>query len=108
MAREQTVDIHNYQQKIRNAERAVRDGNLSDRNKELILGYRDVCLRQGICGKVRLIRVLGALSLFGRMLGKDFDMLTRTEIEDLVSRLVCAEPPYSTETLGTDRAILKK
>lgn len=108
MAREHTVDIHDYQHKFLMAERAVHKSTLSARNKQLILRYRDVCLRQGLCGKVRLIRVMGALTLFGRMIGKDFDTLDRVDIEDLVSRLVHANPPYSPETLGTYKAILKK
>src|SRR5438034_10642903 len=108
MVREVTVDIHDYHRKFVMAERAVRGSRLSARNKTLILRYRDVCLRQGLCGNVRLIRVMGALTLFGRMIAKDFDTIDRADIEDLVSRLLHADPPYSPETLGTYKAILKK
>lgn len=108
MARETVLDIHNYQRQFAHAEQQVHQSGLSARNKELILSYRDVCLRQGICGKVRLIRVLGVLTLFGRMLDQDFDTLTRLDLEGLISRLLRAQPPYSPETLGTYKAILKK
>lgn len=108
MARETKIDIHDYQRAAARAEQAVRNSSLSDRNKELILRYQDVCLQRGVCGKVRLIRVLGALTLFGRILGKDFDTLTRVDLEGLIAHLLRAEPAYSPETLGTYKAILKK
>jgi integrase len=108
MRDEHAVDIHNYQRQIANAERAVRKSALSKRNKQLIFGYRDACLRQSICGQVRLIRVLGALTLLGRQLGKDFDKVTKADLERLISRLLRATPPYSPETIGTYKAILKK
>ena len=80
---------------------------ISERNKELILGHPDACLLKGVCGPVRLIRVLGALRLFAQLLRQDFDTLDRREVERLVSLLLQRRPPYSAETLGTYKAILK-
>ena len=93
--------------KFSGAEHQVRESDISQHNKDLILGYRDACLVKGVCGKVRLIRVLGVLLLFGRLLKKDFDQLTKPDIEHLVSGLLAKQPPYSAETLGTYKAILK-
>jgi integrase/recombinase XerD len=101
------LDIHNYSLKYAQAEAQVRNSDLSPRNKDLIFGYRDACLLKGTCGRVRLIRVMGVLLLYARMLGKDFDTLNRGDIEQLVTRLVTKQPPYSAETLGTYKAILK-
>jgi hypothetical protein len=70
MARaERIIDIHNYARKYDQADAAVRRSTISDRNKELIFGYRNACLLKSVCTKVRLIRVLGALTLFAHTRG---------------------------------------
>ena len=91
------LDIHRYEQQWAYSERQVRNSALSQRNKDLIFAFRDACLVRGVCGKVRLLRVLGCLQLCARLVPKDFDTL----------RLVTAQPPYSPETLGTYKSILK-
>lgn len=101
------LDIHSYELKVAGAEKQVRDSELSEQNKRLILGYRDACLLKGTCGRVRLIRVLGVLLLYARILQKDFNTLTKADVESLVSKLLARTPPYSPETLGTYKAILK-
>jgi integrase/ribosomal protein L40E len=101
------LDIHNYTLKFAQAEAQVRQSDLSQRNKDLILGYRDACLLKGTCGRVRLIRIMGVLILHGRSLRKNFDQLTRQDVEQLITKLLTRQPPYSPETLGTYKAILK-
>ncbi|MDX2154035.1 MAG: tyrosine-type recombinase/integrase [Bryobacteraceae bacterium] len=103
----QTIDIHNYERKYNDAERLVRASAISERNKDLILSYRDTCLLKNICGKVRLIRAIGALLLCARTINKDFDTLTKADLEHLVARLLARTPSYSAETMGTYRAILR-
>lgn len=109
MARQMQVvlDIHRYEKKFGYAEAQVRRSDLSERNKALIFEYRDVCLLRNVCGKVRLLRVMGALTVMGQLLGKDFDHATRQDLEHLVSRLLSRQPPYSPETLGAYKAILR-
>jgi integrase/ribosomal protein L40E len=108
MARhEMGLDIHTYQQKFSYAERQVRESEISEKNKTLILGYRDACLVKNVCGKVRLIRVMGVLLLYARLLKKDFDQATKEDIERLLGALLSRQPSYSPETLGTYRAMLK-
>src|SRR5262245_5022296 len=102
-----TLDIHRYEKKFEYTQRAVRDGALSDRNKALIFGYRDACLLKNVCGKVRLLRVMGALATMGTSLGKDFDTATRQDFESLLSKLLLRDPPYSPQTLGTYKAMLR-
>jgi len=104
---QRTLDIHSYPLKTRQAETQLHNANISERNKVLILGYRDACLIKGVCGSVRLIRVLGTLRLFAQLLQQDFDMLDRAGVERLVSMLLQRRPAYSAETLGTYKAILK-
>ena len=102
-----SLDIHRYEQKWAYAERQIRDSEINQRNKDLILGFRDACLVKNVCGRVRLIRVQGCLLLYARMLNKDFDQVTRQDVEGLIGRLVTAQPPYSSQTLGTYKSILK-
>lgn len=103
-----TLDIHNYPRMFAHAEAQVQQSTISQRNKDLIFGYRDACLLRQTCGKVRLIRVMGVLLLFGRSLVKDFDQASRDDVQQLVARLLSHQPAYSAETIGTYKAILKR
>jgi len=109
MARPPTnpIDIHRYERKLQYAEAQVRRSTLSARNKELIFAYRDACLLKNVCGRVRLIRVMGALTVMGRVLDKDFDTATRQDVERLITRLITHQPPYSPETISAYKAILR-
>lgn len=101
------LDIHNYDAQFAKTEAQVRESELSQRNKDLILGYRDTCLLRNTCGRVRLIRVMGVLLIYARLTTKDFDQLNREDVEGLITKLVTKKPPYSPQTLGTYKAILK-
>lgn len=103
-----TLDIHNYDRMFANAEALVRSSDISQRNKDLIFQYRDACLLQQTCGRVRLIRALGVLLLLARQLQKDFDQALREDLQHLVTTLMARQPAYSPETLGTYKAILKR
>ncbi len=107
MIRAMALDIHDYDTKYEYAQRQVRLSDLSPRNKDLIFQYRDACLVKNVCGRVRLIRILGVLLLLGRTLKKDFDTVAKADIEQLVAALVGRQPPYSPQTLGTYKIILK-
>lgn len=101
------LDIHNYEKQYTDAERQVRQSALSEKNKALIFGYRDTCLVKATCGRIRLIRVMGALLRFGLLLAKDFDQVTKEDLERLLAMLLAKRPPYSPETMSTYKAILK-
>lgn len=103
-----TLDIHNYEKQFLFAERQVQTSEISQHNKDLILRYRDASLRTNVCGKVRLIRVMSVLLLFARMIKKDLDALDRADVERIVSTILTRSPPYSPETVGTYKAILKR
>lgn len=108
MARkDMSIDIHDYNTRFAYAERQIATSDISQHNKDLILRYRDTCLLRNVCNRVRLIRVMGVLLLYARLLKKDFDTITREEVENLVGLLVRRQPPYTPETLGTYKIILK-
>jgi hypothetical protein len=102
-----SIDIHDYNTRFAYAERQIASSDISQHNKDLIFRFRDTCLLRNVCSRVRLIRVMGVLLLYARLLNKDFDTLTRAEVEGLVSKLGQRQPPYTPETLGTYKTILK-
>jgi hypothetical protein len=90
---EKGIDIYNYDLRLERAIKAVLGSALSKRNKELILGFRDQAVIEGI-GKPRIVKYLGVLRIFGVRLGKDFD---RADIQDLkrVMMLIQGNSSYS-------------
>lgn len=108
MAKAVTVDIHNYERMYAAAQALVEHSATSTHNKELIFRYRDACLLQQTCGRVRLIRVMGVLLLAAQTLHKDFDAATREDLQHLLGTWMGRQPPYSTETLSTYKAMLKR
>ena len=90
------------------AEAQVKSASISERNKDVILAYRDACLLQQTCSKVRLIRVMGVLLLAARTLNKEFEAATREDLERLIAAWMQRQPPYSAETLGTYKSIIKR
>lgn len=103
-----TIDIHNYPRMYAQAEALVRKSAISERNKTLIFAYRDACLVQQTCGKVRLIRGMGVLLLFAQILKKDFDTATPEDVRGLLAALIARQPAYKPTTMATYRAFMKR
>ena len=102
------LDIHNYERQYEQALANLARSDLSARNQALIRAFCDACLLRQVCGKVRLIRSIGALLLMARHLGKDVPDATREDIERLLATLLERKPAYSKETLATYRRILRR
>jgi integrase len=102
------LDIHNYARKFEETTALVEHSEISQRNKELILAYRDACLLQQTCSKVRLIRIMGALLLAARTMKIDFDTATREDVQRLIATWMARQPSYSAETLGTYKGMIKR
>src|SRR5579864_4693164 len=100
------IDIHNFSRQYQRAESALRASTLSERNKALILAYRDACLLHNVCGTVRLTRAFVVLPLLARRLAKDFDQATKEDLQNLVSDL--ARSGLKPTSLGSYKAILKR
>src|SRR4051794_29491295 len=103
-----TIDIHSFekqwQQALANFERL----DISERNKQFVRSYCDACLVRQVCGKVRLIRVVIIMGLLARQLNKDFDQVTRPDLEVLFGNLLRHEPPYSVVTISTYKKVLRR
>lgn len=100
------VDIHEFEKQYAQAEARVRASAISDRNKQLILRYRDACLLRQVCGQVRLIRVFIILVQVGLVLKKDFDQTTREDVERVLASLLARR--LTPNTISTYKAILKR
>lgn len=103
-----TLDIHHFERQYEQTLQSMLRAPISERNKTLIKQFCDACLLRQVCGKVRLIRALGALTLLTRHLDKDFDQATRSDLEALLGGLLQRKPAYSNETLCTYKRILRR
>jgi len=102
------LDIHNFERQYDQALANLARSNLSARNQALIRSFCDVCQLRQVCGKVRLIRAVGALGVMAHHLGKDFPDATREDLERLLGALMARKPAYSNETLATYKRILRR
>jgi integrase len=100
------LDIHNFAKQYAQTEQHLRASGISEQNKALILRYRDVCLLRQVCGKVRLIRALIVLGRCATILGKEFDRVTREDVEHIVTSLM--NEGLTPNTMATYKSILKR
>lgn len=102
------LDIHNFERQYDLALANLARSTTSARNQALIRAFCDACLLRQVCGKVRLIRSVGALGVMAHHLGKDFPDATREDLERLLGALMARKPAYSNETLATYKRILRR
>ena len=102
------IDIHDFEYQYRQARANLERLPISDRNKAFVRAYCDACLLRQVCGKVRLIRVVIIVGLLARELEKDFDQVTREDLEHIFAKLLERQPPYSVETISTYKKVLKR
>jgi len=102
------LDIHNFEHQYELALANLARSTTSARNQALIRAFCDACLLRQVCGRVRLIRSVGALGVMAQHLGKDFPDATREDLERLLGALMARKPAYSNETLATYKRILRR
>ncbi|MBD3249474.1 tyrosine-type recombinase/integrase [Candidatus Woesearchaeota archaeon] len=101
------IDIHNYPRLLKRAEKNLEKSDISDRNKELILEFRDYCSLEGEIGLPRTIRYLGVLRDWALLLNKDYDVACTEDIKKAV-RVVQENEKYSEWTKITYKTMLKR
>lgn len=102
------IDIHNFEKQFEQAFANLDRQQISLRNRELIRAYCQACLLRHVCGKVRLARVVITLTMFARQLEKDFDRVTREDLEAAFTAQMARKPPYSVMTISTHQKILRR
>src|SRR3989344_8282122 len=100
-----SMDIHQYEKKFQRAINGIEKASISEKNKTLLLRYKDDCLLENNT-KASLERVLYILKQMAELLDKDFDQCTLEEIKGLIAKI--QDKHYSFWTVHTYRAILKK
>ncbi|MFA4886965.1 MAG: tyrosine-type recombinase/integrase, partial [Candidatus Nanoarchaeia archaeon] len=103
-------DIHRYEQRINGIEHYLR--NVSARNKDIILSFKNYLFTQGL-SKGRILKYVECLKKWSEVAAslqevknKDLDTLTKTDLQTMVSFI--QQEPYSPWTKQTYRVILKK
>jgi integrase len=102
------IDIHQF---ARGYDRALANLDrqpISERNKQLIRGYCQACLLRQVCGKVRLASAITTLTKFARLFAKDFDQVTRADLERAIGLLLQHQPPYSVLTISVQQKLLRR
>lgn len=92
---DQTKQLESQIEKVRE------DSKLSERNKELLLKFQ----RQNQTGKLRQVKLLKSIRLIGYYLNKDFDKVTKEDIESYVNYLTNSN--YAEWTKYDYKTILK-
>jgi len=99
------VDIYDYEKKFEQTLNNLVRSDISKRNKELIIRFKDKCIINGM-SKPRIIKYLWVLRLFAKYMNKDFDKVSKEDIENLVSHIQQQE--LSVRTKCCYKVILKR
>jgi len=97
-------DIYNFNRSFDSLlSRLDKDGDISKRNKELILEFKDHCLARGL-SKARVIMYLKYLRYLARLLDKDFkseDRNREAQRKDIEKVMACIEKKRHAESTKT-------
>lgn len=97
--------IYNERENVEKFIKQIKQSAISDRNKQLILEFKDFCSALGNSPH-RIGIVLRHMKMFAEYLGADLDKADRKDIERAVSKL--NESHYSEWTIVTTKKIAKR
>ena len=101
------IDIHNYPKKLEQTIRLVKETRISEENKKLILDFKDFSSLEGGMGLPRIVRYLGILKDWAKILEVDFDKATKDDLKRAV-RVIQENERYSAWTKATYKIMLKR
>jgi site-specific recombinase XerD len=100
------IDIHNFSSRLEAAEQRVRAANpITSRNAELIQQFENACFSEGL-STGRVTKYVLTLRRIAKWLGKNFDNVTKQDIEDLVTQLERSD--YSAWTKHDYKVAIKR
>jgi len=99
-------DIYNYQKRLKSAVELVKKSPISERNKQLILEFRDFASLDGL-SLPRILRYLGVLKDWAKIINVDFDKATKEDIIRAV-RIIQEHERYRPWTKATYKIMLKR
>ncbi|MFC1714632.1 tyrosine-type recombinase/integrase, partial [Candidatus Poribacteria bacterium] len=101
------IDIHNYDRNYEQTRNHLKNVDMSDQNRQLILDFQRACLLRESLSKPRVIRIMQALSIIARRyIGCDFDKMDKRAVEEMVLKIESQK--YSVWTKQSYKAIIKK
>jgi len=81
------VDIYDVERRLQSVSNRIRESKeITERNKDLIFEFADNCLLRGL-SKLRAVFYLNRFWNIARLADKDFDRMTRKDIEELVRKI---------------------
>ena len=101
-----TIDIYNYRKKLDSAVKMVKEAQISERNKQLILEFRDFASLDGL-SLPRILRYLGVLKDWAKIMYVDFDKASKEDIVRAV-RIIQENENYRPWTKATYKIMLKR
>jgi len=100
------IDIHNRKKNLERAIVRLKNSQLSEENKNLILKFYDECVSDGLSID-RLLFYIERLHTIARLLNKDFTEATKEDIKELIRKIELNEK-YSAWTKSAHRFAIKK
>jgi len=80
-------DVYDVERRLELVSKRIRESEeITGRNKELIFRFADTCILRGLT-KLRAVFYLNRFWNIGRFVEKDFDKMSRKDIEELVRRI---------------------
>jgi len=93
--------IHNYEKRLETALRNIRNSPISEKNKEIILKFKDECFSNGL-SIGRVVKYIYYLLKLSHWLGMDFEKAKREDIKRLVTEVEkCSYVDFSKKELKT-------
>lgn len=100
------IDIYNYHKRLDSAVKMVKEAQIFERNKQLILEFRDFTSLDGL-SLPRILRYLGVLKDWAKIMNVDFDKATKEDIIRAV-RIIQENEKYRPWTKATYKIMLKR
>ncbi len=80
-----SIEIHDFSTRLKRVEESLKKP-LSEHNVDLLQKFEKALFSEGI-GLARITKYLGMLKRLAEMLEKDFDKVTREDLESVVYRI---------------------
>lgn len=97
------ANIYNYDRQIDIEKASIIRSSISERNKELIFKFINNRIAKGF-SKARLLKLLNKTKIIATALKKDFDIVTKQDIEDLLIHI--QNRTDITDTTKTDYRVI--
>jgi len=101
----QAIDIHNYDRMLKSAILQVKNAEISEKNKKIIMKLYSDLLISGI-SKPRLCKYLNYLKIIAQRVNKDFDKMDIDDVKEFIRSI--QERDYSPWTRQAYKVIIRK